>query len=69
MSLEPEFWGDVKKRAKHEKCKLALDVIINVRYQAEKLNTTELKDKAPMCWTKLQQFLQYLDNIKREYEK
>jgi hypothetical protein len=41
-------------------------IIDRVLYQAEKLNTLELKEKAPMCWTKLQQFIEFLEVIKNK---
>jgi hypothetical protein len=42
------------------------EILRKIRFQAEKLNTIELKEKAPLCWTKLQQFIGFIEALKKK---
>jgi hypothetical protein len=54
--LEKELGKVLEDLAKCEKTKRVYE------YEVEKLDTLELKEKAPLCWTKLQQFKEKMND-------
>jgi chromosome segregation ATPase len=42
------------------------EIKLQYNFQIQKLNTIELQQEAPLCWTKLQQFMEVMDKILSE---
>ena len=57
---------EIKEKLEQIQEQARKETLEEVRFQAEKLNTLELKEKAPICWTKLQQFIGVLETMKKE---